>query len=781
MKRFTFSHSLSGSLFTLALSILVLYFFFGELLRSPNSVYFAEGGDGLQSYYGTMYHISHDTSYARSGGMNYPYGEMVLFTSNQPVIANTIKFISDNIIDISAYTIGILNILMLSSIVVAALFVFLIFRHFKLPVLLSVILSVAIPFLSPQIGRLGGHFSLSYVFVIPLMIYLLILFYERRSLTISLLIGLATLLAAFTHFYFLGFYGLLLFFFWLVLIVKEKDRFGKSRFFLLHIFVQIILPVVLVLIYALINDPVTDRTTSPWGILYLRAYPESVFLPVGKPYGKFLEKIMTFNHIDWEGWAYTGLVAVAGFMIVLIKIFRRFVRKEYLLILKITDKPLLNILFWASFAGLLYSFGLPFILGMEGLLDYLGPIRQMRGIARFSWLFFYIMNIVTFYLLWNWFSERRDKVLSWLIMIFLVVFVCYDAWLNSRSMEYYMNNHIPMLDDRDNALPDNQWVHEINPGNYQSIIPLPYFHIGSENLWIHPKCEILKYTYTASLKTGLPTTGVLLSRTSLGQSFRNIEMMLEPYRKPEILDDLPNNKPFLLLAAKCDELNDNEKRLLSEAEFITGNEMFSLYSLPVNKLRKLASSMAEKVKQEIEETDLKLQGDFMVKDSSLYFYYDGYGKEEGNLAYHGNYGYEGVLSDYNTLFWDRLPVSGTDSVFVVSFWLGNARKDLISRSTIEFAWTDSTDQVIRTEYRLIGNLYALLDGNWALVEHKIEMRDMEFKIKITVWNKELRKEKLIVDELLIRHSFQDIYQKYYNGIAKNNRFYSRVPFRKYFR
>ncbi|MQY78324.1 MAG: hypothetical protein GH151_03895 [Bacteroidetes bacterium] len=391
------------------------------------------------------------------------------------------------------------------------------------------------------------------------------------------------------------------------------------------------------------------------------------------------------------------------------------------------------------------------------------------------------MNIVTFYLLWNWFSERKDKILSWLILKSLVVFICYNAWLNSRSMEYYMNNHIPMLDDRDNALPDNQWVHEINPGNYQAIIPLPYFHIGSENLWIHPKCEILKYTYIASLKTGLPTTGVLLSRTSLGQSFHNIEMMLEPYRKPEILDDLPNNKPFLLLAAKCDELNDNEKRLLSEAEFITGNEMFSLYSLPVNKLRKLASSMAEKVKQEIEETDLKLQGDFMVKDSSLYFYYDGYEKEEGNLAYYGNYGYEGVLSDYNTLFWDRLPVSGTDSVFVVSFWLGNARKDLISRSTIEFAWTDSTDQVIRTEYRFIGNLYALLDGNWALVEHKIEMKDMEFKIKITVWNKELRKEKLIVDELLIRHSSQDIYQKYYNGIAKNNRFYSRVPFRKYFR
>lgn len=60
--------------------------------------------------------------------MNYPYGEMVLFTGNQSAIANTIKFISENITDISLYTIGIVNLLMLFSIVIAALFIFLIFR-----------------------------------------------------------------------------------------------------------------------------------------------------------------------------------------------------------------------------------------------------------------------------------------------------------------------------------------------------------------------------------------------------------------------------------------------------------------------------------------------------------------------------------------------------------------------------------------------------------------------------------------------------------------------------
>lgn len=774
MRKYFTRHTLHGSLATIFISTLALYLFFGKLLHSPNSVYFAGSGDGLQSYYGTLYHVLHDSTYARSYGMNHPYGEMVLFTGNQPLIANAIKFISEHVTDISGYTVGILNVMMLFSIVIASLFIYLIFRYLKLPVLVSVILSVAISFLSPQIGRLGGHFSLSYLFFIPLMIYLFIQCYEGHSYWISFFIFLTALVAAFTHAYFLGFFGLLFLFFWSGVIIRGDKDFRKLNVVLPHMLLQFVIPVVILIVYSLLNDPVTDRTSRPWGILYLRAYPESVFLPVGKPYGKFLERIMTFNHIDWEGWAYTGLVASLGFLIVIIQIIRKTASREFRFLLSITDNRILNIFFWASLVGLLYSFGLPFILGLESLIDYIGPLKQLRGIARFSWLFFYVMNIITFYLLWNWFRQTRSRLFAWIVMVLSLIFVSYDGWLNSRNMEYYMNNHIPELDDGNNRLIENQWVSRISPSEYQAIIPIPYFHVGSENLWIEPKGDVLKNTFVASLKTGLPTSGVLLSRTSIGQSYRNIEMMLEPYRIPEILSDLPNQKPFLLLVENVGEISDVEREMIAGSEFLTGNQQFKLYSLSVDTVKRFASRKTAKVIEEYQSQELVRKGEFLVPDSSVSFYYYGFEKGGNNQSYFGEFGYEGSLGDFNTIFNDALPCSRSDSMVVLSFWVYNAREDLIPRSTIEFALFDSSGDLLGTEYKNLGDLYTLLDGDWALLEHCIDCRKTGVHMKVTIWNSQLRKERIILDELLIRPLSLNVYRTLEGGISKNNRFYSTI-------
>jgi len=770
MKNYFTKYNFPGSLATIVLSTLVLYLLFGELLRSPNTVYFAGSGDGLKSYYGTLYHVTHDTTYARFTGMNYPYGEMILFTDNQPVVANTIKFISEKIIDISGHTIGILNLLMLFSIVIAALFIYLILRELKLPVPVSVVLGVAIAFLSPQIGRLGGHFSLSYLFFIPLMIYLLIRFHKHQSYWVSITIGIVTLLAAFTHMYFLGFFGILFLFYWITLIITERTEFGNYRVFLPHLLIQVILPVACFYLYSAINDPVTDRTASPWGFLYYRAYPESVFLPVGKPYGKFLDRIMTFNHIDWEGWAYIGLIGLVGFIFLIIQIGKKTWRKNFSEILRVTDNKLLNIFFWASFAALLYSFGLPFIMGLEGWLDYLGPVRQMRGIARFSWLFFYVINVVTFYLLWNWLKEKKRTVVYWSLLLLPLLFIFYDAWLNARSMEYYMNNRIPMLDDRENRLPENQWIIEIDPADYQAIIPIPYFHVGSENIWIDSRCEMMKHVFIASLKTGLPTNGVMLSRTSISQSFRNIELVMEPYREPVVLEDLPNRKPFLVLASKCDEMSRPEQQLLERADYITDNDLFTISSIQVNTLSEMAGGQKTMVIDELKTRELFPQEEFLVSDSSGSWFYNGFEDAAGE-SYFGKSGYSGNIKEYNTIYFGNLPGAMSDSLFVISFWLGDARKDLVPRSTIEFALTDSTGRFIHAEYRNLGNLYTSLDDDWALLEYSMISTDPGNQLKVTIWNQQLKKETLHIDELLIRQSSLDVYREIEGGVSKNNRFF----------
>src|SRR5512133_3414906 len=96
----------AGLFITALLSLAVLSAFYGNLFNKLNRVCFANGGDGMQSYINMDYHIRVDTNYTRCNSMNYPYGEHVFFTNAQPLISNTIKFISQNIVDMSEYTLG---------------------------------------------------------------------------------------------------------------------------------------------------------------------------------------------------------------------------------------------------------------------------------------------------------------------------------------------------------------------------------------------------------------------------------------------------------------------------------------------------------------------------------------------------------------------------------------------------------------------------------------------------------------------------------------------------
>lgn len=103
---------LYAAIFIVALFLLV---FFWPVLRSPNSIPLGGSPDALKNYYTPWYHAKFDTSYVWFNGMNYPFGEHVTYTDCQPLVANSIRFISVNITDISDYTIGIVNLLMLFS------------------------------------------------------------------------------------------------------------------------------------------------------------------------------------------------------------------------------------------------------------------------------------------------------------------------------------------------------------------------------------------------------------------------------------------------------------------------------------------------------------------------------------------------------------------------------------------------------------------------------------------------------------------------------------------
>ena len=764
----TKSINLTGIAGNIFISSVLLLIFYGNILKSPNNTYFSASGDGLKSTFGSVYHLNYDTTYLRTDYMNYPFGESVFYTGGQPIITNCFKFLKNIGLDFSDNLLGFINVWMLFSIVLGALFIYLVLRELKLPILYSIAVSNIIAFMSPQLDRFGGHFNLAYLYFIPLMIYLFFVFYRTRKFYISVLLGFVALLSLGTHAYFFGFYAFLVIVFWIGAILSDKKSFGKVRFSALNIFVQFFLPFIIFQIFVWSSGELSDRTSYPWGFFRFVSYFQGIFYPINRVYGSF----MYIKQPPWESISYVGLVASIGFFTLVVNMVKRF-RKESSKksIFKITDNTFLNILFWASMLGLIYSFGIPFTIGLKKLFNYMGPLKQLRAPGRFAWLFFYTINIVTFYMLWQYYKKNK-KIFAVILLSVALLWGGYDAYPNVKSQEKFINNSIAGLDDKENITEINKWYNEINFEDFQAIIPLPYFHVGSENYWINGSAGSKKQSFIASMKTGLPLTAVMMGRTSMSQTVKNLQLVMEPYNSFDIIDLWPNEKPFLVMFDKNGLLTLSERKIKNKAELLTYNDQLGIRKITKADFEQILAENKEQVKNEIESKDLFTLNDFLSTDSIYNFYYEGFGDIIPGESNIGEKCYTGNIKKENIVFEKQFAEIDTSKEYIISLWVQNMDKDMYPRTKLTaLLYNEAGEQYYKDKFEIWLRVKIIDSDAWGLVEFKIKFNSPKDKIKISMINKLLTRGKLKIDEILIRPDGTNIYLKNKDFNYKNNRFY----------
>jgi hypothetical protein len=317
----------------------------------------------FKAYYGAIYHAQYDTTALRTGAMNYPFGEVITFTDSQPLLVNMIRLLSPVFPGLPAYTVAVINLAMLLALIAGVLFVYLLFCEagtvwwYAAPVSLGIIL------LSPQISRMGGHFALSWLVWIPLMLWLIVRFDKTRHLVYSLVIGLVSFLSGFMHIYFLAFMGILLAGYWFFRFFWYRKAGTFWYRDVMHIFVQFVLPVLLIQFLMFINDDVIDRPGWPFGFWSNVTHPVALLFPSGAPWGFVPQLLTVFRHISWEAWAYIGTPAAVGFWVGLGMTIKRLWTRENAH--RVIHVGIINILFWVSVIILLFSAGIPFVFRNE--------------------------------------------------------------------------------------------------------------------------------------------------------------------------------------------------------------------------------------------------------------------------------------------------------------------------------------------------------------------------------------------------------------------------------
>ena len=742
------------SILSAILSFIILFVFYGELLPKTGDILFSKGGDGLKSYYASEYHLKYDKDYLHTDCMNYPYGEFSFYSDSQPLTTNIIKFFQQFGFFQNVNIINIINSLMLYALIPAAVFLFLLLQRLKLPCTYSVIVANIIVYLSPQMGRMGGHYSLSYVLFIPLFLYLLLLFIQKRSYITSAIMGLITFIALITHGYYFAFFAFFGIFVPIIYSIQTKDKINWIKEYVPHLFIQIFLPFVLFQMFS--NGIPTDRTAYPWGFFASRAFPESVLLPIGKPYFGFVH----IPYLKWEGMAYVGLVAVIVFLILIYKLIKN--RNKLVFI----DNPFLNAVLITSIIALLFSFAYPFTWYLKWLWNYMGPLRQFRASGRFAWLFFYTINIIAFYFIWNWHKKHKNKF-TVIILVLAIIMGLYDAALNVRRRADGLQNTIPQIFDANNELPEDKWLQDIDVDKFQAIMPLPYFHVGSEVYWIDGAAESRESAFTISWKTGLPINAVLMSRTSISQTMENLALYFEPNRKFDIIDKY-NNKDILLVVAKGVELNNNEKRFVQYAELITENKIYSAYKLPINNVKQLNTDYRNSIIESSKDSLLIEKNGFLLSNNTDGAIFESFGNIMPDLDRETTVKTldatkHGVIID--------IPMFDDADEIVISFWLKDMDKDIMPRSDLKIGTKIKGGGFEQKDVNAAFRKMQYVDENgWGLVEFNYKPQQASEELRIEIWNTLTTGGDFVIDDLLIRKKNTDVYYVKDDFVYWNNRF-----------
>ncbi|MFM7725782.1 MAG: hypothetical protein ACKO7B_03710, partial [Flavobacteriales bacterium] len=299
----------------------------------------------------------------------------------------------------------------------------------------------------------------------------------------------------------------------------------------------------------------------------------------------------------------------------------------------------------------------------------------------------------------------------------------------------------------------------MDASRFQAIHPMPYVHVGSENIGFIADDEAMRRLYDASLALGMPSTATVMSRTSIGQSFLSCGMAWELMEVPAIVSQFPDQRPLLVLA-DGEHLSDSDMRLLQFADSLSSDGRFTWYALPLN-----AFDDALRVNREesnaVAASCVFGTNETMCDDSLQRFVIDD--------------------STYRVRFtrgWTRLfekPImSGWEKDTVkISFWVTDFKRDLIPRTSVECIQFDGEHEVVDYQTEFMGKRLVGMRGDDALVEYTLCMKPSAKSISLAVENKLIQGHSIQINSVLIRPQRTNCRILRGENESLNNRNYSR--------
>ncbi len=731
------------ALFAALLTALLLMLYYWYPIINADSISYGIYGDGYKNYYTLAYYLQNDKG-PHFSGMNYPYGENILFTDNQPAMAWMLKGVSAVYPGITGHVHGFITYMAFLSIVVAAFFIMLSFIELNINRWYSVAFSALIALLSPQLMRVMGHFSLSYNCFVPALLYLLIKYFKTdKQLKYFLLITVWITFFSFVHLYFMAMGCMFVMLAGAGAFFKEIKNLKVKWPFIARLALAGILPFAALKTYLFVTDPIKDRPSAPFGFLEYNSSIYDIILHQNSFTGEVAGQVLPAGtiHYSGEGMGYIGFIPVLCMAAIpFIALLSLVKRRQWF-----TRAYPMYILMPAAFMVLLFAMAFPFSLDVFEKYYELLPsaVKQFRALGRLSWVFYFTSGVFSVWMLlqlYNWLCSK-NKLSAHLVIV--AVLAIWFADVNMISVRYAkrIKEENTLTDEvaERTELINNLKNSGRNTGSFQAILPLPIFLNGSEKLYLESNLNL--EGMKASLYTGLPLACGQMSRTSEQQTFDIARLQADEYLAKDIVSKYHNKKPLLLMY-KNGELNSQGQQLLSKAAFLFKQGEVSYYEIPVTAFTdKRPEARAFYVNNKSHLTNF---GDMLSVDSVNHTLYLSFDKTPFKGSIFGTGAHDPQLSS-TCLYFDTLPNGIAGATYTLSVWAySDSRRPAFSETYVTQVDTAGKDIAYYTN---CGKFSYNTFGKWVMCQLKFTLTHAKNKIYVATdpgYN--------TYDELMIRPS-----------------------------
>lgn len=555
---------------------------FPHYVLHPNNQTFFPNGDLLVTLSDMIYHVRYDKDGTFSG-MNYPDGEYIFMTDANGSFATVFRWIDTYLFSIDQVLPGLLLSIIFLLIGMCGMFLFMILRTSGIKTWLAMILAPLITLLSPQMVRIACHLSLSFPFVIPMiMLWLLRKYRVPKIETWDAVFVLVTFFFFMNNAY-IGFIMCMLagvtgFVLW---VLDRKQKQHRTAAYIMM--VTPVLITVLVYIILKVNDPYSDRLEEQWGFFHYHTRLYSLFYPKYSFVASLFDK---YANGDKRSIEWTNNLGVIPMLLMLSYGIYSLIRMKIKSMPRLIENDIMMKSFLIStFLMFLFAANTA-IFPIKNLIEsYMGPLLMFKSSGRFSWPLYFVVALFAAKILQGWVRLLKPKPNYWIALLIIPVLGFYafetNFYLDQRFTGKEKENYLtaPNSDKIAKVLEDN----EINTDNYQAMFVLPLFVGWNEKIRAGVYNRSERGALTVSTLTGIPMINGRLSRNSTSKTLEAVQVSSHPLIKKEVLDKLPNSKPILLIQGTNikDRLSVGERALRDLGTEVFRVERYIGYRLEV--------------------------------------------------------------------------------------------------------------------------------------------------------------------------------------------------------